>query len=350
MKRFFILLIACLLIFGACSGGEEIIDIMDDLEPITAEPEITEDIIDIIEDIYEDSDEIIAQDMEDEFFDVTQTVDFIYEGMPQAINLVYKTVEDTYGVTELRFDIFFPTVQVFEKTPLIVGFHGGGWLAGNKSQINFMFSPIIDELRASGYAVATVQYRFASPRVIFPSPFEDCADFIIYIKENAAAYNIDPANIGVLGYSAGAHLAMLTAYAADLDIKYCVSFAGPTKLYGDDPANYSRSTMMLVENLFGGSLTEREDLYKSGSPYFYLENTEHNKTPLLLAHDRTDGTVPFSQSEIMFEKAVNSGIETEFIELRGVGHNVDFSVDGMIDKEEAMRAVLNFIYKFYTNY
>jgi dipeptidyl aminopeptidase/acylaminoacyl peptidase len=187
--------------------------------------------------------------------------------------------------------------------------------------------------------------------LIFPSPFEDCADFIKYINENAGEYNIDTENIGVLGYSAGAHLAMLCAYAADLNLSYCVSLAGPTKLYGDDPADYPRSTLYVVENLFGGAYEEHEDLYKSGSPYFYLERADYIKTPLLLVHDKNDDVVPFSQSAMMFEKAVSLGIESELLELRGVAHNIEFITDRMTqpEQDEALRIILNFIYKFYKN-
>ena len=326
MKKLFILFIAAsLLIFSACS--EEIADSMEyshDVQEINAE---------------------IEAQAEEANHDIDETER--PSEITEILNAIYKTFDD--GTPSLKFDIFFPTIEKFEKTPLVVGFHGGGWLAGNKSQIIQAFAPVIDELRANGYAVATVEYRLADGEIIFPAPFEDCVDFILGIRKRAVQYNIDPENIGVLGYSAGAHLAMLCAYAADLDIRYCLSFAGPTKLYGDDPANYPSSTMMLVENLFGGSYAEREELYRLGSPYFYLDRGEH-KTPLLLAHDRTDATVPFSQSEMMFEKAVSAGIESEFIELRGVAHDIEFVTNRMAERETVMQTILNFIYKFYKNY
>ena len=273
--------------------------------------------------------------------------EFAFEGVTELMNRVYKTV----GGLNLRFDIFFPTVKKFERAPLAVGFHGGGWTAGDKSDITRGFAPLIAELRANGYAVATVQYRLANPPgVVFPAPFDDAAAFIGYIKENAGVYNIDRENIGVFGFSAGAHLAMLIAYATDFDITYCISFAGPAKLHGGDPASYPRETMFLVENLFGGAYGELPELYRAGSPFYYLESAEHRQTPLMLVHDRTDIVVPFSQSEIMFEKARSLGIESELLELRGVGHDIDFNNANMREREEVMSAVLNFIYKFHKNY
>lgn len=318
MKKFIVLLLSSLLVLSACSSADYNATTVQN-EPPGVPP----------------TDYII------EFF---PTPPFEFEGYAEALDRVYATVDGR----QLRFDIFFPTVQKFERTPLVVGFHGGGWIAGNKSELTHGLAPIIAELRANGYAFATVQYRFAAPpNVVFPAPFDDAAAFISYIKENAGIYNIDVGNIGVIGYSAGAHLAMLLAYATDFDIRYCIALAGPTKMYGDDPANYPRSTMALVENLFGGTYEQLPELYRAGSPFFHLEpeRENHRTTPLLLVHDRTDDVVPFTQAEIMFEKVQSLGIESEFIELFGVGHNINFH-----RADESVSAILNFIYRFHEIY
>jgi acetyl esterase/lipase len=329
LKKLFILFLAVsLLIFSACSG--EII------EKITENP-FTVTSIDNIEFI----EEIDIRELNEEMTPFAREIS-------EIPNMIYKTVGDR----TLKFDLYFPTEQKFEKTPLVVGFHGGGWIAGDKSNLTRQFAPIIYELRANGYAFATVEYRLADEDIIYPAPFDDCVDFISAIKQRAREYNIDPDNIGVLGYSAGAHLAMLCSYALDLDLRYCVSFAGPAKLYGDNPANYPNSTMRLVESLFGGSYEEREDLYKSGSPYFYLEQADYIKTPLLLVHDESDAVVPFNQSVLMYEKAVSLEIDSALLELQGAAHDIEFNSGSMFDppQEEAMRVILNFIYKFYKNY
>ena len=289
---------------------------------------------------------------------------FAFEGYTELLNRVYTTVNGR----ELRFDIFFPTEQVFERTPLVVGFHGGGWMAGHRSELTDGFVPIINELRANGYAFATVEYRFASPpAVVFPTPFDDSVAFMNYIIENAAIYNINTDNIGVFGFSAGAHLAMLLAYATDFDIRYAVSFAGPTKMYGDDPANYPAATMHMVENLFGGTYENLPDLYRDGSPFFHVEiryyiensnirintgnrNPDSWRVPLLLVHDRADAVVPFSQSEIMHEKLTSVGVHSELLELRGVGHDINFNRQNMADRDEIIEVIVNFIYKFSKSY
>lgn len=334
MKKIFILFLAAnLFILSACS------------EKTTENPTESTEEIEVTEEIE------ITEEVTEEIPTETQPP-FAYEGIANVHNLIYKTIENKDEIIDLKFDILFPTVQKYEKTPLIIGFHGGGWVSGDKSQITDIYSPMLAEFQANGYAVATVQYRLASPKLTFPSPFEDCIDFISYIKDNANIFNIDPENIGVLGYSAGANLAMLCSYAADLNLRYCVSLAGPAKLYDDDIVKYPRSTLYFVETLFGGTYEEREELYKSGSPYFYLESENCIKTPLILIHDEDDAVVPFSQSEIMFEKAVNAGIDSEFLKIRGVGHNLEFITDTMVEptQTEVMQSIINFIYRFYRSY
>jgi acetyl esterase/lipase len=256
----------------------------------------------------------------------------------------------------LVFDIYYPTQIKYAKRPLVVAFHGGGWVAGDRSQIMYLFAPIIAELRENGYAVATVQYRYAQ-QATFPAQIRDCANAIQYISDNADKYGIDPNSIGLMGYSAGAQLAMLASYApfgSDLydrkysfDIMYCLSFAGPTKMYGEERDDYSGGIRYLLEWLFGGEYAEMEAEYMAGSPYYYIDATT-KKTPLFLSHDEKDDTVPFSQSRIMYDRAIEAGIPCEFLALSGVYHQIDFLAPYMHSPsaEDAAKTVLDFVYKF----
>jgi len=223
-----------------------------------------------------------------------------------------------------------------------------------------LFSPIIDKLRAEGYTVASAEYRLVTDSIYFPAPIEDCIDSILYLKDNAAQFNIDVGSIGVFGYSAGAHLAMLSAYAMDkfsvsgdtVDIKYCVSFAGPTKLYDDDVNKYPYDIIYLLENLFHGTYAEKPDEYKTGSPYYYLDNMtdKTKKVPLMLAQDENDEVVPFEQSQVMYAKAVENGIPCELLKLHEVGHQIyfDSSYSYMTSpsSDEAADTVVDFIRKY----
>ena len=272
------------------------------------------------------------------------------------LNIIYKTI----GERDLKLDIFYPVNKIHEKSPVIIGFHGGGWVAGDKSQILYIYSPVIEKLRENGYTVVTAQYRLASgsnsnPENNFPAQIQDCIDSILYLKNNAEKYGVDIDSVGVMGYSAGAHLAMLASYAMSefsvtgetVDIKYCVSAAGPSKFYGDEAEKYPVTTLNLLEALFGGKYTPENNNYITGSPYYYIGNTQ-SKTPLLLIHDENDRVVPFSQSEIMFEKAEEVNIPRELLILNGVWHSIDFSMGYSMSPPagECIDIILDFIYKY----
>jgi len=272
----------------------------------------------------------------------------------QDLNIIYKTAPAERGEIDLMLDIFYPPDLEYGESPLVVAFHGGGWIAGERSQVMFIFEPVIKKLRDDGYTVATVQYRYASKKIYFPAMLEDCIDAILYLQNNAEKYYIDKNSIGVMGYSAGAQLAMLACYAAEEfsaeipDIKYCLSFAGPTKMYGDEPKNYPYATLYLLENLFDGPYPEKEEVYKRGSPYFYLDAAQ-KKIPLFLAHDERDNIVPFNQSLLMRNKADETGVPCEMLILNGYYHQIDFSYDYANispSRDESVGIILDFIYKY----
>jgi len=287
---------------------------------------------------------------------ITAESQFVWEGVPEVDNITYKYIDNT----ALKFDMYFPTVKKFDKSPVVVCFHGGGWNMGDKEQIMNLFEPIISKLRANGYTVASVEYRLATDSTYFPAPIEDCIDSILYLKNNAAQFNINTDSIGVFGYSAGAHLAMLSAYAMDVfsvsgdtaDIKYCVSFAGPTKLYDDDVNKYSYDILSLLDNLFHGTYAEKPDEYKIGSPYYYVDGItdKTKKVPLLLAQDENDAVVPFEQSQVMYDKAKEIGIPCELLKLHGVGHDIyfdsNYSYMTSPSSDEAADTVVDFICKY----
>ena len=258
-------------------------------------------------------------------------------------------LEQVYDPTnDLKFDIYHPTKILYEKSPLLVAFHGGGWVAGDRSQIMYIFSPIVEELREHGFAVATVQYRYAQDAT-FPAQLEDTVGAIRYMRDNAEKYNIDINSIGTMGYSAGAQLAMLAAYAVegDFDIKYCIAFAGPSKLYGEELSDYPDGIRYLLEWLFGGEYEEKEAEYMSGSPYYYID-AGTKKVPLMLVHDKRDDVVPFSQSQLMQKKFAEANIPCELLALNGVYHQIDFTSPFMSSPsgEEATRTIVDFVRKY----
>jgi acetyl esterase len=86
--------------------------------------------------------------------------------------------------------------------PLIVYFHGGGWVVGTLGT----YDPLCRALaNRSGAIVASVGYRVA-PENPFPAPLDDCEAATAALAGMAAELGADPARVGVAGDSAGGGL------------------------------------------------------------------------------------------------------------------------------------------------
>ncbi|WP_431971981.1 alpha/beta hydrolase fold domain-containing protein [Nocardia sp. bgisy134] len=94
--------------------------------------------------------------------------------------------------------------------PLIVAFHGGGLILGAPDQDDWLLSHLAAECPA---VVVSVDYRLA-PEHPVPAPVEDAYDSVSHIVDEAARWEADPTRIALLGASAGATLAALTAIRA----------------------------------------------------------------------------------------------------------------------------------------
>jgi acetyl esterase/lipase len=66
-------------------------------------------------------------------------------------------------------------------------------------------------LAARGIAVFAISYRLATKTKTFPEAVQDVLAAVQFIRGKAGAFGIDPARIGLIGASAGAHLAALAA-------------------------------------------------------------------------------------------------------------------------------------------
>jgi len=92
-------------------------------------------------------------------------------------------------------------------SPALVAVHGGGWVAGARSAFQY-WGP---HLAARGIAVFAISYRLATKSKMFPQAVQDVLAGVQFLRGKANAFGIDPARIGLLGASAGAHLAALAA-------------------------------------------------------------------------------------------------------------------------------------------
>jgi len=103
-----------------------------------------------------------------------------------------------------------------EKSPTVVFFHGGGWVAGDLDTHDRQARLLAIE---TGAVVVSVDYR-RPPEVRFPGAFEDAFAATRDVVARIAEFGGDAARVGVAGDSAGGNLAAATAIACrDAGIK-----------------------------------------------------------------------------------------------------------------------------------
>lgn len=93
------------------------------------------------------------------------------------------------------------------KKPVVIQIHGGGWVYGHKDSY-YRYHAM--ECAKYGYTVLTINYRLAFDHP-FPAMIEDIFAVLHWLEANAEAQAFDVENVFIIGDSAGAHLAALSA-------------------------------------------------------------------------------------------------------------------------------------------
>jgi acetyl esterase len=159
-----------------------------------------------------------------------------------------------------------------DKSPTVVFFHGGGWVAGDLETHDRQARLLAIE---TGAVVISVDYR-RPPETRFPGAFEDCFTAVRDVIARVSEFGDDVSRIGVAGDSAGGNLAAAVAIACrDTGIK----LAGQMLVYPviDAAGNYSD----VGENARFPSRTENAEGYflsRAVMEWFaghYLEDASH---------------------------------------------------------------------------
>ncbi len=184
------------------------------------------------------------------------------------------------------------------------------------------------------YAAATINYRL-SGEATWPAQIHDCKAAIRWLRANAPKYGIDPDRIGVIGASAGGHLAALLGTSGGIAtlegdlgthagvssrVKCVVDQFGPSDLLamGDYPSRIDHNAPESPESkLIGGALPEHKDVARAASPITYVSRDD---PPFLIFHGTEDPLVPFNQSERLAEALKAAGVSCTFVNVVDAGH------------------------------
>lgn len=182
--------------------------------------------------------------------------------------------------------IFYPALNRTDA-PCVVAMHSGGWESGTPEE----FAGCHAALARAGYSVACVEYGL-TPEHAWPTPRDDVRAAIVWLKANAGGLGIDPANLVLLGRSAGGQVVLCAAYDdPDPAIRGVAAFYAPTDMVFSWRGSYAGDMLdspKLLSNYLGGRPHECPDTHAEASPTLHAAK---RSMPTLLLHGARDEIV-----------------------------------------------------------
>lgn len=276
-------------------------------------------------------------------------------------DVVYKIVAND----SLKLDVYLPEMATSDfKFPVVLYFHGGSWIRGNKTMVEPYFrNTLKDELLEKCFAVVSVEYRFLEEEgPYFPAPISDAKDAVRWVYANAENYNFDSTNIGLVGESSGSHLALMAAYSADdmwqddenlkeysSKVNYVIDNCGPTdinKLFHTNigwfqlflaklfvPKKVMELRNGLIYRMTSQTLADNKDeVQQNLKAHSVLPYVADFAVPTLIFQAQKDRVVPKNQARKLYQKLKKHDIVTDLIQIKKSEHVYNNLEDDAIDK------------------
>ncbi len=231
---------------------------------------------------------------------------------------IHKDIK--YGDADCNnLDIYFPTNPKTTKG-VIVFIHGGGFSSGTKEDMDYYCTGYTNK----GYITATINYHLIgdipTPENSALSVVQDVKNAIAKIKSYTSELGYQVESIGLLGTSAGGHIASLYAYSmadqSPIPIAFLANQSGPS-IFNMEAwlQNYDvEEAAKMIGGLLGHEVTA-EDFTETGvlriqdelnaiSPALMIDS---NSVPTLAAYGKEDTIVPMYNGQIVQQQLINSG-------------------------------------------
>lgn len=250
-------------------------------------------------------------------------------GAVPSKQVVYTDV--AYG-TEARqtMDVCFPAVYE-EDMGVVLYLHGGGWMSGDKSGFLSKAKSISKQVNCIG---VTMNYRYAGNGVTCTDLLKDIDGALAKVKSMAETRGIKCTKVMLAGYSAGAHLALLYAYAkknvAPIKPAAVISYSGPTDISSRafvEKSSYANAETMrlLVSKLTGKTITKNnfdsnKSLLLKYSPIKYVSS---GCVPTIVVQGKLDSIVPVADTRTFVSALKAKGVTYRYFELPNSRHGLD---------------------------
>jgi acetyl esterase/lipase len=266
---------------------------------------------------------------------------------------------------KLMCDLWQPGPGVEPSGLAVIYFHGSAWYLADKDMGT---RPLFRHLAGQGHVVMDAAYRLY-PEARMAEMAADVKRAIVWMKTHAGQYHVNPERIVLAGGSAGAHLALLCAYApyhpaltsedvkeVSLAVRGVVSWYGPTDLranyihargsaarrprkraarprppgcarmmkrvMGNDfeRAGLHKQVDNVMVSLLGGSPDEAPQAYELFSP---VAHAKDGCPPTLLIQGEHDTLVPPRGARTLHRKLQEAGVPVVSLMLPQTDHAFD---------------------------
>ncbi|MEH6757336.1 MAG: alpha/beta hydrolase [Parasphingorhabdus sp.] len=221
----------------------------------------------------------------------------------------------SYGADPLQKLRFYRAAKA--DAPLIIFIHGGGWKRGDMD--NATGSDKVSHYLSEGFAFATINYRLV-PQSTVEDQAADIAAATAALQDRMQKLGSGPRHIFLMGHSAGAHLAALTATDLSYFRKAGVNPAALRGVILLDGAAYDVPTQLVTGNRIMQS-TYKQAFGSDAQRQKSLSPTYHAATPnaaafMILHIDRKDAK---QQSDKLAENLLKNGTSVAVRAISGKG-------------------------------
>ena len=251
-----------------------------------------------------------------------EIINLYTDEIPYALPNIENQEEASYlddGSMKSVSKVTHPTLEVFadierENAPSVIICPGGGYhhLAYYKEG-----TKVAKWLNSLGIKAFVLKYRMPSPETASPTydvPYSDLSKAVELVKKNAKQWGIDKENIGIMGFSAGGHLAATGAKLADFSI-----LIYPVISMKSEITHMGSRTNLL------GKDADKILIQK----YSQEENVNKNTPKTFIVHAQDDKSVPVQNALLYYNALCENNISAEIHIYQNGGHGFGMGRDSI---------------------
>ncbi len=235
-----------------------------------------------------------------------------------------------------KYDLYLPAGRSSQKTKVIVLVHGGGWVEGDKSDMDFLI-PFIQQTHPH-HAIVNVNYVLADLNTpAFPNQFLDLQTVLNKLTSEREQLHILP-QFALIGTSAGAHISLMYDYVYDTtdQVKMVADIVGPTDFtdpfYTQDP-NFPILMAFLVDE---SAYPPGTDYARELSPALQVSAAS---SPTQMFYGDADPLVPLSNAQKLTDALNDHQIDHSLTVYSG-GHG-DWAPDDIENAQAQISTYIN---------